>query len=115
MIAAARQRNPERSRERILAAAQEEFSEHGFAGARVERIAQRAGLNKQLISHHFGGKQALYDAVLRARREGPGGDLTAQPGPLPDALGWFFDRIRADPSWLRMLLWEALGPEAEGP
>src|SRR4051794_30357270 len=108
MIAGGRQRNPERSRERILAAALEEFSERGFAGARVDAIARRAGLNKQLISHHFGGKQALYDAVMRARRSGAGGELTEQPGPLPDSLGWFFERARNDPSWLRVLLWEVL-------
>jgi TetR/AcrR family transcriptional regulator len=108
MIAPGRQRNPERSRERILAAALEEFSERGFAGARVDAIARRAGLNKQLISHHFGGKQALYDAVMRARRSGAGGEMIDRPGPLPDALGWIFDRARHDPSWMRVLLWEAL-------
>ena len=34
--------------------------------------------------------------------------MTEQPGPLPAALGWFFERARADPSWLRVLLWEVL-------
>ena len=108
MIAPGRQRNPERSRERILAAALEEFSERGFAGARVDAIARRAGLNKQLISHHFGGKQALYDAVMSARRTAAGGELTDQPGPLPDAFGRLFERARSDPSWRRVLMWEAL-------
>jgi AcrR family transcriptional regulator len=108
MIAPGRQRNPERSRERILAAALEEFSKRGFAGARVDAIARRAGLNKQLISHHFGGKQALYDAAMSARRTGAGGELTEQPGPLPAAFGWFFERARSDPSWLRVLMWEVL-------
>jgi TetR/AcrR family transcriptional regulator len=108
MIAPGRQRNPERSRERIVAAAMEEFSERGYAGARVDAIARRAGLNKQLISHHFGGKQALYDAVMRARRQRAGGELVEHPGALPDALARFFERARSDPSWLRVLLWEAL-------
>jgi TetR/AcrR family transcriptional regulator len=108
MIAPVRQRNPERSRERILAAAAEEFSERGFAGARVDAIARRAGLNKQLISHHFGGKQALYEAVLRARRTQAGGELAEAPGTLPAALAWFYEKVRRDPSWLRLLLWEAL-------
>jgi TetR/AcrR family transcriptional regulator len=115
MIAPARQRNPERSRERILAAALEEFSERGYAGARVDAIARRAGLNKQLISHHFGGKQALYDAVMRARRADAGGEMTEQPGPLPAALGWFYERARADPSWLRVLLWEVLDGSEDVP
>jgi AcrR family transcriptional regulator len=108
MIAPVRQRNPERSRERILAAAADEFSERGFAGARVEAIARRAGLNKQLISHHFGGKQALYEAVLKARRTQAGGGMAEAPGSLPEALAWFYEKVRRDPSWLRLLLWEAL-------
>src|SRR3954447_9105137 len=115
MIAPGRQRNPQRSRERILAAALEEFSDRGYAGARVDAIARRAGLNKQLISHHFGGKQALYDAVMRARRAGAGGEMTEQPGPLPAALGWFYERARADPSWLRVLLWEVLDGSEDVP
>jgi TetR/AcrR family transcriptional regulator len=115
MIAPGRQRNPERSRERILAAAFEEFSERGFAGARVEAIARRAGLNKQLISHYFGGKQALYDAVMRARRAGAGGEMTDQPGPLPASLAGFYERARGDPSWLRVLLWEVLDASEDVP
>src|SRR5205809_17026 len=106
---AKRERNPERSRERILDAAVEEFAANGFAGARVEAIARRAGLNKQLISHHFGGKEALYRAVWAARRAQPGGELAAaEPGELPDALTTLFDRVRRDPAWVRVLLWEAL-------
>jgi AcrR family transcriptional regulator len=115
MIAPGRQRNPERSRERILAAAMEEFSERGFAGARVDAIARRAGLNKQLISHHFGGKQALYEAVMRARRAEAGGGMAEAPGELPAALAWFFERVRRDPTWLRLLLWEALDDVEEVP
>ena len=74
----ARERNPERSRERILDAALKEFAAHGYAGARVGAIAERAGLNKQLISHHFGGKRGLYDSVMRERRIQGGGELDAR-------------------------------------
>ncbi len=48
----------------MLDAAQVEFADKGLAGARVEAIAARAGLNKQLISYYFGGKQGLYDAII---------------------------------------------------
>jgi AcrR family transcriptional regulator len=106
-----RERNPERSRERILAAALDEFAERGFAGARVESIAHRAGLNKQLISHYFGGKQTLYDAVMSVRRAAAGGELTNRPRAMPDAIEDFFDRAVSDPSWARVLLWEALESE----
>src|SRR5947209_13283664 len=60
-----RQRDAERSRAALLDAAEAEFAQRGFAGARVEAIAARAGLNKQLISYYFGGKQALYDAIVQ--------------------------------------------------
>ncbi|MGO4431698.1 TetR/AcrR family transcriptional regulator, partial [Streptomyces sp. MCAF7] len=52
------------ARERILRAATEEFAEHGFSGARINRIAEAANLNKQLIYHYFDSKDGLYAAVL---------------------------------------------------
>jgi TetR/AcrR family transcriptional regulator len=110
-----RERNPERSRERILAAALEEFAANGYAGARVGAIAERAGLNKQLISHYFGGKQALYRAVMGARRARPGGELTGPPAEHPEALAALFDRGRLDPLFVRVLQWEALeGSDSDG-
>lgn len=51
-------------RERILDAASTEFAEHGFAGARVDEIAARAGVNKAMLYYHVGDKRALYTAVL---------------------------------------------------
>jgi len=105
---AGRERNPARSRERILDAALQEFAAHGFAGARVGAIAERAGLNKQLISHHFGGKRALYQAVMDERRLRGGGELEGAAAAAPAALASFFDRARTDPEWVRVLLWETL-------
>lgn len=57
-------RDADRTRANVLAAATVEFADHGFGGARVERIAERAGANKQLIYYYFGGKEKLYVAVL---------------------------------------------------
>lgn len=59
-------RDPEGKREALLRSARREFARHGFAGARVDEIAARAGVNKQLVYHHFGDKDALYLAVLEA-------------------------------------------------
>lgn len=56
-------RNPD-ARQRLLAAARAEFARHARAGARTERIAQAAAVNKQLIHYYFRTKQGLYDAVL---------------------------------------------------
>ena len=59
-----KRRNPEATRRKLLAAARREFANSGLAGARVDEIATRAGVNKQLVYHYFGDKDALYLAVL---------------------------------------------------
>jgi len=61
-----RVRDPERTSAAILAAAVREFTEKGFAGARVDGIAKRAGANKRMLYHYFGDKEALYLAVLES-------------------------------------------------
>jgi TetR/AcrR family transcriptional regulator len=55
-----RRRDAERTRQALLDAALTEFAAKGRAGARVSVIAERAGVNKQLISYYFGGKDGLY-------------------------------------------------------
>lgn len=50
---------------RILEIAALEFAARGYAGARVDRIARRARVNKAMLYYHFGSKQALYRALLR--------------------------------------------------
>lgn len=57
-------RNPEASRANILQAARDEFVSNGLSGARVDRIAERSGVNKNLIYHYFNSKEELYLAVL---------------------------------------------------
>lgn len=59
-----RQRDAERSQSTILAAARDEFAEYGLGGARMDRIAERAGLNKRLIYYYFADKESLFQAVL---------------------------------------------------
>jgi AcrR family transcriptional regulator len=59
-----RLRDADRSQNTILNAARDEFAEHGLAGARMERIATRAGLNKRLIYYYFEDKEKLFQAVL---------------------------------------------------
>ncbi|GMV00731.1 MAG: TetR/AcrR family transcriptional regulator [Burkholderiaceae bacterium] len=57
-------RDPEATRETILSAATDEFAQHGLAGARVDRIAERAGVNKRMLYYYFGQKEELFLAVL---------------------------------------------------
>ena len=51
----------------ILDAAVHLFSEHGYDGVSMRRIAQAAGVSKANIYHHFDSKQALYFAIMRRR------------------------------------------------
>jgi AcrR family transcriptional regulator len=60
------ERDPERTRATILAAATEEFSARGLDGARVDDIAARSGVNKRMIYYYFGDKNGLYLSVLEA-------------------------------------------------
>ena len=64
--ASAMPRDAEASRARILAAATAEFARHGLSGARVDRIAARAKANKRMLYYYYGGKEALFLAVLEA-------------------------------------------------
>ena len=57
-------RDPLRTRSRILAAATAEFAHHGLGGARVDRIARRAGANKRMLYYYFGSKEDLFLAAL---------------------------------------------------
>ena len=59
-----RLRDADRSQSTILAAARDEFAEYGLGGARVDRIAERAALNKRLIYYYFEDKEKLFQAVL---------------------------------------------------
>lgn len=59
-----RSRDADRSQLAILASARDEFAASGLAGARMDRIAERAGLNKRLIYYYFGSKDDLFLAVL---------------------------------------------------
>ncbi len=100
-------RDPVRTRERILGAALKEFAARGFAGARVDRIALRARVNKRMLYHYFGSKAGLFRAILRLRV----GDRTwleqapADPGEL---LAFWFGLASENVDWVRLLQWEAL-------
>jgi len=58
------ERNPENTRQRILAAAFEEMHRHGYQGLRVDQVLNKTGLKKGALYHHFPSKQALGYAVL---------------------------------------------------
>jgi AcrR family transcriptional regulator len=64
-----RTRDADRSQRDILEAALDEFAAHGLAGARMDRIAERAAVNKRLIYYYFENKETLFLAVLEQAYE----------------------------------------------
>ncbi|BCY10688.1 TetR/AcrR family transcriptional regulator [Actinoplanes sp. L3-i22] len=108
-----RQRDPERTRQKIIEAAAAEFAEHGFAGARTRAIAARAGVNQQLVSYYFGGKEGLFRVMTEQwvhRRE-----ELAPPGmPVREQLREYVLESLRNPEGARMFAWSGLqwtGPD----
>ncbi|RZI75201.1 MAG: TetR/AcrR family transcriptional regulator [Variovorax sp.] len=64
MTSEPRLRDADKSQQAILSAALDEFSRHGLAGARMDRIAEQADVNKRLIYYYFTSKDDLFLAVL---------------------------------------------------
>src|ERR1700761_3961942 len=107
-----RVRDAERSRAALLDAAQAEFAEKGFAGARTDAIAARAGVNKQLIAYYFGGKQGLYDAVTD-RMQALAAEFDTPGTSLPDLARRYFRAFSDNPDLERLFLRENLDQDPE--
>jgi len=110
---AAPERNPQRTRERILVAALKEFAAKGFHGARVDTIARRASINKRMLYHYFQDKEGLFKAVLRRKiseRQAWAENLSGDPA---ETLPFWFEAACNDVDWVRMLEWEALQETGE--
>jgi AcrR family transcriptional regulator len=101
-------RDSNATRARILDAATVEFAAHGLAGARVDRLAERAGANKQLIYAYFGSKEGLFDATLELHLERLLDSVPFDAYNLPDYSAALFDFGAAHPELLRLLRWHML-------
>ncbi|GAA2402181.1 TetR/AcrR family transcriptional regulator [Nonomuraea africana] len=102
-----KQRDAERTKQRIVDAAVEEFAAKGFAGARVSAIANRAGVNKQLISYYFGGKEGLYRELTSQWQSTESG--FADPSlSLAELVGGYVRANAANPAFGKLLVWEGL-------
>lgn len=90
MVRLTRAQQQERTRANVLAAAREEFTEHGYAPAKVDRIAERAELTRGAVYSNFPSKRALYLAVLIDMVENMvENTVTEPPASLANALGRF--------------------------
>jgi AcrR family transcriptional regulator len=104
-----------KSRDDILAAAENVFAQKGFHGARIDEIAKLASVNKQRIYAYFGSKKYLYRQVLlkvyslAATNEKI---LSLNQDDIPSMTGMivesFFDYHRRHPQFWRLLAWENL-------
>jgi TetR/AcrR family transcriptional regulator len=95
-------------RTRILEAARKEFGLKGFAGARVEAIARRAGVNKGLIFYYFESKEGLFRALAEERFSHQPALGASEP---EEALHWplsLFELGEETLDWARFFMWEGL-------
>lgn len=104
------------SKERILAAALEEFSAKGISGARVDQIAKRAGVNVRMIYYYFENKENLYREVNTHSAQTDRVQLaTDRPEELLSGLlDALFANASGNTSFVRLLQWEALQVDASG-
>ena len=104
-----RERDLNRTQERILAAAQKEFAAHGFAGARTDAIARRARVNERMIFYCFNSKEGLYRAVLAQKMSAKTAIIESRPDEdFTSSLVRGFAECCDDVDALRMWQWEAL-------
>jgi AcrR family transcriptional regulator len=107
-----RQRDAERTQAALLDAAVTEFAAKGYAGARVQDIANRAGVNKHLISYYFGGKEGLHHEMMKCWRENER-TFASTDLPLEEVAVRYFRRTLIDPRPARLMLWHGLEDAVE--
>jgi TetR/AcrR family transcriptional regulator len=104
-----KQRDLNRSREKLMAAALKEFATKGFTGARTGVIARRSGVNERMIFYCFGSKEGLYRAVLAANLADRAKLMESTPeDDFTSALVKGFATSCADGDAVRIWQWEAL-------
>lgn len=103
--------DPEGAKRNIIEIATAEFAAKGFSGARVDHIAARTRTSKRMIYYYFGGKEALYIAVLEeAYRKIRGVEATLDLGHQPSGealrtlVGITFDYQNAHPEFVRLVM-----------
>jgi AcrR family transcriptional regulator len=101
----------QRDSKRLIAeAARIEFADFGFDGARIDRIAGRAGVNKQLLYYYFGSKTGLYQDLIDmafadlAADIGASGPMAHPAERLRTLLSELQERLRTRPELVRLLV-----------
>lgn len=112
-----RQRDPEKTRQRIFDSARSLFALRGYSGVTIHDIATKAGVNRRMVYVYFGNKKSLYSAVAdhafsviwgRALSALSSIDYREDPAAAFFALvSAYFDALEAHPEYIRLLGWEA--------
>lgn len=112
---AGREKNSERSKQAILDAAEAQFAEKGFYGARIDEIAAQANINKRMIYEYYVNKETLYETVLftvYGRMEEAERELIEKGATgvrlIREIVYTYFDFLRDNPSFVSLLMWENL-------
>lgn len=109
---------------KILKAATELFSEHGYAATAISQIAQAAGVNQSLIYHHFSDKQDLWRKVKHSFFEFPGAPSLRtldqhidSMRTLSELLDWFIRQrmlfLEQNPNLVSILQWQLAECDAQ--
>jgi AcrR family transcriptional regulator len=103
---------------RLLQASIHLFADRGFDGVAVDEIVAEAGVNKRMVYHYFGSKEGIYSAVLEQAYEGLRASeekfftprtMSSKPRKaVKDLVRLYFDFLRRNPDFVRLLLWENL-------
>lgn len=120
-----RGRNPDRSREAILDAAEHLFAERGYEATSLQEVGTRAGLSRATPGYFFGSKADLYRSVLdrafdeiraavRAGRERVRAGVHPPEAVLAGAVADYHDFLAAHPNFIRLMEREALGGSPTG-
>jgi AcrR family transcriptional regulator len=102
-----RPRNARATKDLLLRAATAEFAEYGLAGARIDRIAQRAGANKRLLYVYFGDKSELFDAVVQEQTRAVMEAVPMADGDLCAFAAARYDFVLANPEAGRVAAWRS--------
>lgn len=100
-----RTRDPEAKKQQLIEGALSEFAEHGLAGARVDRIAERAGISPGLVYSFHGGKAELFEAVFEAIVAASTSLVPLDADHLPEYAASLYDTGLAYPEVGRFLRW----------
>ena len=110
-----KERNSQKSKIAILQAAENEFAQKGFWGARVDEIAKQSGLNKRMIYAYFNDKEGLYKQVLLqsyAKMEELENKLIVKNLEglqlIENIISSYFEFLYSNPNFVSILMWENL-------